>query len=160
MNAVIALGSNLGNSRETLRQALDAVAALPGTCVCAVSSLYRTAPVGYADQPDFLNAVATVETSLSAHALLGALLGIEAAMGRRRTFANAPRVVDLDLLLYQGVTLQSEELTLPHPRMHQRAFVLVPLAELFPQGEALGFAFGGFLQTLSRDGIGDPMPWE
>lgn len=160
MNAVIALGSNLGNSRETLRQALDAVAALPGTRVCAVSSLYRTSPVGYADQPDFLNAVAAVETSLSAHALLGALLGIEAALGRRRTFANAPRVVDLDLLLYQNTALQTAELTLPHPRMHQRAFVLVPLAELFPQGEALGFAFGSFLQALSRDGVSDAMNWE
>ena len=69
-------------------------------------------------------------------------------------------VIGKGVKLYQGVTLQSEELTLPHPRMHQRAFVLVPLAELFPQGEALGFAFGGFLQALPQEGIGDPMPWE
>ena len=160
MNAVVALGSNLGDSRSVLKQALEAISALPGTRVYAVSSLYRTAPVGYADQPDFLNAVAALETTLTPHALLGALLGIEAAMGRRRTFANAPRVIDLDLLLYQDFSLQTAELTVPHPRMHQRAFVLVPLAELFPQETVLDFDFAPFLQALPRDGISAPMSWK
>lgn len=159
MIAVIALGSNMGDSKRLLSQALDALRALPQTQVCAVSSLYKTAPVGYTDQPDFFNAVAVVETELSPHALLGACLGIEAAMGRRRSFANAPRPLDLDLLLYQDVCLQSQELVLPHPRMLQRAFVLVPLSELFPSGEALGLSFAKALQSVDRNGISAPFPF-
>lgn len=159
MKAVIALGSNLGDSLSLLRAALDALDALPGTRVTAVSSLYRTAPVGYADQPDFLNAAAVLETGLSPRALLGALLGVEAALGRRRTFANAPRPIDLDLLLYEGACEQTPELTVPHPRMAERAFVLVPLAELFPAGEALGFPVAQALARADRSGVGAPMPF-
>ncbi|MBE6768918.1 MAG: 2-amino-4-hydroxy-6-hydroxymethyldihydropteridine diphosphokinase [Ruminococcaceae bacterium] len=141
MRAVLGLGANLGDPLTALRTAVDALGLLPHTAVTAVSSVYQTAPVGYADQPDFYNIVVTVETALTPHALLGGCFGIEAALGRVRTFRNAPRVVDIDLLLYEGYCEKTEELTVPHPRMMERAFVLVPLAELFPEGEALGVPF-------------------
>ena len=141
MRAVLGLGANIGDPLSALRSAVDAIGLLPHTTVTAVSSVYQTAPVGYTDQPDFYNIVVTVETALTPHALLGGCLGIEAALGRVRTFRNAPRVVDIDLLLYEGYTEETEELTVPHPRMMERAFVLVPLAELFPEGEALGEKF-------------------
>ncbi len=141
MRAVLGLGANLGDPLAALRTAVEALGLLPDTTVTSVSSVYQTAPVGYADQPDFYNIVLTLETALTPHALLGGCLGIEAALGRVRTFRNAPRVVDIDLLLYEGVAESTEELTVPHPRMMERAFVLVPLSELFPEGRALGVAF-------------------
>lgn len=141
MRAVLGLGANLGDPPSALRAAVDALGLLPHTAVTAVSSVYKTAPVGYADQPDFYNLVLTVDTALTPHALLGGCLGIEAALGRVRTFQNAPRVVDIDLLLYEGCAEATAELTVPHPRMMERAFVLVPLGELFPEGVALGVPF-------------------
>ncbi|NWK76679.1 2-amino-4-hydroxy-6-hydroxymethyldihydropteridine diphosphokinase [Aquitalea sp. LB_tupeE] len=130
--AYVALGSNLEQPAEQIRAALAALAALAGTSVLAHSSLYLTTPVGYLDQPDFINAVAQLETGLSPHALLEALMQIEAGFGRERSFRNAPRVLDLDILLYQDTVLDDPQLLLPHPRMHQRAFVMVPLAEIAP----------------------------
>ena len=130
--AYVALGSNLEQPAEQIRAALAALAALAGTSVLAHSSLYLTTPVGYLDQPDFINAVAQLETSLSPHDLLQALMQIEAGFGRERSFRNAPRVLDLDILLYQDTVLDDPQLMLPHPRMHQRAFVMVPLAEIAP----------------------------
>ena len=141
MKAVLGLGANLGDAPATLRAAVEALGRLPHTTVTAVSSLYLTAPVGYVDQPDFHNIVVTVETELTPHALLGGCLGIEAALGRVRTFQNAPRVVDIDLLLYEGFAEATAELTVPHPRMMERAFVLVPLAELFENYVACGVPF-------------------
>lgn len=141
MRAVLGLGANIGEPLVALRAAVEALGRLPHTTVTAVSSVYQTAPVGYTDQPEFYNIVLTAETALTPHALLGGCLGIEAALGRVRTFRNAPRVVDIDLLLYEGYTEETEELTVPHPRMQERAFVLVPLAELFPDGAALGVPF-------------------
>ncbi len=141
MRAVLGLGANLGDPLSALRAAVEALDLLPHTTVKAVSSVYQTAPVGYADQPDFYNMVLTVETALTPHALLGGCFGIEAALGRVRTFRNAPRVVDIDVLLCEGYSEETEELTVPHPRMTERAFVMVPLAELFPEGEALGLTF-------------------
>ena len=130
--AYVALGSNLEQPAEQIRAALAALAALAGTRVLVHSSLYLTTPVGYLDQPDFINAVALLETSLSPHALLDALMQIEAGFGRERSFRNAPRVLDLDILWYQDTVLDDPQLLLPHPRMHQRAFVMVPLAEIAP----------------------------
>ncbi len=100
--------------------------------VIAVSSLYETEPVGYLDQPPFLNAVAAIETTLTPTDVVRRLLSIERAMGRRRTFRNAPRTLDLDLLLYGDTILDTAEVVLPHPRMHERGFVLIPLAEIAP----------------------------
>ncbi|HUW28871.1 MAG TPA: 2-amino-4-hydroxy-6-hydroxymethyldihydropteridine diphosphokinase [Sulfuriferula sp.] len=130
--AFVALGSNLADPAGQVLAALDAIAALPHTRLLARSSLYLNAPVGYADQPDFINAVAQIETSLTPHQLLDALLNIEHAFGRERTFRNAPRVIDLDVLSYAALQCHDAGLTLPHPRMHERAFVLVPLLEIAP----------------------------
>jgi 2-amino-4-hydroxy-6-hydroxymethyldihydropteridine diphosphokinase len=121
-----------------VRRAIDALGALPGTRLAAASSLYRTAPVGYADQPDFVNAVAALDTELSPRGLLDGLLAIERDAGRERSFRNAPRTLDLDLLLYGDATLEDDVLTVPHPRMHERAFVLAPLAEIAPDAEIPG----------------------
>ena len=151
--AVLVLGANQGEREETLRRAVAAVAALPDTRVADLSPLYETDPVGYLEQPAFLNMVVLVETGLSPHALLGACLGIEAGLGRRRTFRNAPRVIDIDVLLYEGVRSAEPELSLPHPRMGERAFVLVPLETLFPGGEIFGFDFSAQIRGICRNGV-------
>jgi 2-amino-4-hydroxy-6-hydroxymethyldihydropteridine diphosphokinase len=130
--AFIALGSNLQDPAAQVRAGMAALARLPETRVTAQSSLYRSAPAGYADQPDFVNAVAAVETTLAPHALLDALLAIERHRGRVREFRNAPRTLDLDVLLYGDLAIDDARLTIPHPRLHERAFVLVPLAEIAP----------------------------
>ena len=128
--AYIALGSNLAQPDLQVHQAFDALARLPGTRLLARSSCYRSAPVGYADQPDFINAVACVETRLAPHDLLQSLLSIEQEFGRVREFRNAPRTLDLDLLIVDDICMHEPGLTLPHPRMHERAFVLLPLVEI------------------------------
>ncbi len=128
--AYIALGSNLGDRAAFLHMALERMAAL-GT-VEAVSPVVETAPVGYAEQPAFLNAAARLDTTLPPEALLRGLLAIETALGRVRTVRWGPRTIDLDLLLYDDVVDDSPTLTLPHPRMHQRRFVLEPLASIAP----------------------------
>ncbi len=138
VRAYVGIGANLGDPAAQVRAAVDALRAVPGTALVAASSLYRTAPVGYADQPDFVNAVAAVDTDLPPEALLAALHGIERGAGRERSFRNAPRTLDLDLLLYGGATLSGDALTVPHPRMHERAFVLAPLAEIAPTAEIPG----------------------
>lgn len=126
----LGLGSNLGERRTTLRAALAALA--PATHLTAVSSLYATEPVGYRDQPEFLNAVARVETALAPWPLLERLKEIEHHLGRRGRFRNAPREIDLDILVYDSVTVDDLGLVIPHPRLAERAFVLTPLAELAP----------------------------
>ncbi len=134
--AFVALGSNLGGDLSSpasqINRAFQAIDMLPKTKLIKQSSLYQSAPMGYADQPDFTNAVAEISTQLSPENLLDALLNIEHEAGRERLFANAPRVLDCDLLLYDDVVLHAEKLTLPHPRMFERGFVLLPLAEISP----------------------------
>lgn len=130
--AYIALGANLGDPLATLNEALAALDAVIGVRVAARSSLYRTAPVGFDGQPDFINAVAAVATTLAPEVLLATLLGIENDFGRIRREKDGPRSLDLDLLLYGDRVMASPTLTLPHPRLHLRAFVLVPLAEIAP----------------------------
>lgn len=132
LRAFIGLGANLGDTRAALRAAFAAIAALPRTRLKARSSLYRTAPVD-AGGPDYLNAVALIETELDAHELLAHLLAIEARLGRERLYPNAPRTLDLDLLLYADAQIESPTLCVPHPRLHTRAFVLAPLAEIAPR---------------------------
>jgi 2-amino-4-hydroxy-6-hydroxymethyldihydropteridine diphosphokinase len=129
--AYIALGANLGDRAATLRAALRGIAKLGR--VTAVSSLYETDPVGFREQPRFLNAVAALQTALPPLPLLLELRAIELKQGRTRSFRNAPRTLDLDLLLYDELVLDTAELTVPHPRLHERAFVLVPLAEIAPE---------------------------
>jgi 2-amino-4-hydroxy-6-hydroxymethyldihydropteridine diphosphokinase len=130
--AYVAIGANLGDARVAVGQAMDDLAALPGTRVSARSSLYRSAPVD-AQGPDFINAVAELETELDPTALLGELQRLESGAGRQRPYRNAPRTLDLDLLRHGDVVMDTAALTLPHPRMAERAFVLVPLAEIAPE---------------------------
>lgn len=130
--AHVALGGNLDNPAARLDRVFAELDRLPQSRLLRASSLYRTAPVGYANQPDFINAVAVLETSLSPHALMHELLEMENRHGRVRTVKDGPRTLDLDLLLYGDRTLDFSHLRLPHPRMHQRAFVLAPLAEVDP----------------------------
>ena len=130
--AYVGLGSNQQDPRAQIERAFCELDALPHTRVVKRSSLHRTKPVGYADQPDFLNAVAQLETGLPAARLLDELHAIEDRHGRERPFPNAPRTLDLDLLLYGEVQVDSEAIKIPHPRMHERTFVLEPLAEIAP----------------------------
>lgn len=131
--AYIGLGANLGDPAETVRTAIEALGRMPASRVETVSSLYRSAPVD-AEGPEFINAVAALHTTLTAYELLAQLQAIEAEFGRERPYANAPRTLDLDLLLYGDREIASDDLTVPHPRMHERAFVLQPLAELAGDG--------------------------
>ena len=130
--AFIGLGANLGEPPRQLRAGLAALEGIPTTRLVAQSSLYRSAPLGFAEQPDFVNAVAQIHTGLTARALLDALLAIERGFGRSRSHANSPRTLDLDLLLYDMMEIDEPGLRVPHPRMHTRAFVLAPLAEIDP----------------------------
>jgi len=130
--AFVGVGANLGDAAAQVRAAIGALATLPGTRLVAASSLYRTAPLGYADQPDFINAAVLLETALAPRALLEALQAVEARSGRARSFQDAPRVLDLDLLLYGEEALHEPDLVVPHPRLHSRAFALAPLVEIDP----------------------------
>lgn len=130
--AYVGIGSNLDDPRAQVLGAFDELDRMPHTRVVKKSSLYRSAPLGYAAQPDFVNAVAQLETALPAERLLAELQAIETRHGRSRSFANAPRTLDLDLLLFGDARLDSATLKVPHPRMHERAFVLRPLLEIAP----------------------------
>jgi 2-amino-4-hydroxy-6-hydroxymethyldihydropteridine diphosphokinase len=130
--AYVALGANIGDPTATVLAAFAALANLTDSRVVHTSSLYRTAPVGLTNQPDFINAVAMLETGLAPEELLDALLDLEARFGRVRRDRNGPRTLDLDLLIYDDIELDLPRLTLPHPRLHLRAFVLHPLAEIAP----------------------------
>lgn len=135
--AYIALGSNLENPIQQIRQGIDAIDQIEGVMVTARSPLYQTAPVGYSESkqdsiPDFINAAIRVETELSPEDLLSAILGVEDMAGRTRPYHYAPRVLDCDLLMYESIEMQTERLTLPHPRMHERGFVLLPLFDVAP----------------------------
>jgi 2-amino-4-hydroxy-6-hydroxymethyldihydropteridine diphosphokinase len=132
VDCFIGLGSNLGDSAATIRAALTELAELPGCSLVTRSSLYRTAPIAEMAQPDYVNAVAKLATDLAPTALLAALLALEARHGRKRPVADAPRTLDLDLLLYGDHVIAEPGLTVPHPRMHLRAFVLRPLVEIAP----------------------------
>jgi 2-amino-4-hydroxy-6-hydroxymethyldihydropteridine diphosphokinase len=133
MRAYVALGSNLGDSRQQLLNAMDALERLPQSRIVARSHLYQTPPWGVREQPGFVNAVVVLESAFSPHALLDALLAIEVGAGRVRSDDRwGPRTLDLDLLHVDGVVSHDERLTLPHPRIAERAFVLVPLNELEP----------------------------
>jgi 2-amino-4-hydroxy-6-hydroxymethyldihydropteridine diphosphokinase len=136
--AYVALGSNLADPISQVHTAIAALGNITKTKVLKVSSLYRTPPIGYTEDeikavPDFINAVAALKTELSPTALLDALFTIENAAGRERPYRYAPRILDCDLLLYEDAVLNTEQLTLPHPRMHERGFVLLPLFEIAPE---------------------------
>jgi len=133
VRAYVGLGANLGDPKVQVEQALQALSEIPGTRLARSSSLYRSAPVGDAAQPDFVNAVAEIATIQEPRPLLGELLAIEARFGRARGLRNAPRTLDLDLLLYGERMIAEADLVVPHPRMYERAFVLAPLVEIAPE---------------------------
>jgi len=139
IDAYIGIGGNLGDASLTVDRAFEALGRIDSTRLLARSSLYRSAPVGFLQQPDFVNAVAHLATTLPAARLLEQLLAIERAHGRRRDIPNGPRTLDLDLLLYGTVRIASPGLVVPHPRMGDRAFVLAPLAEIAPDLDIPGF---------------------
>lgn len=151
--AVIALGTNLGNRIENINAAVRAIAKLGGVKIIKASGVYETEPVGCDEDMKFYNAALLIETTVSPAVLLGECLGIEAAMGRVREKKNGPRIIDLDLILYDGFKAESYELTLPHPRALERAFVLAPLLELYPEGRAPGMFFGPKLRDMGMDGV-------
>ncbi|MDT3428731.1 2-amino-4-hydroxy-6-hydroxymethyldihydropteridine diphosphokinase [Paenibacillus forsythiae] len=136
--AYIALGANLGDREQSLKEALALLGAHAEIEVLRCSGIYETEPVGYADQPNFLNMTAAVRTSLLPEALLDVMLEIEDRLGRVRTIRNGPRTVDLDLLWMDGKVLDTPHLILPHPRMQERAFVLFPLRDIVPRDEPSG----------------------
>ena len=146
MRTFVGLGANLGNAEATLDAAVLALSALPETTLGARSKTYRSAPID-ALGPDYLNAVVELQTALSAPSLLRQLQHIEHTFGRERPYRNAPRTLDLDLLLHGQDTVASTDLTVPHPRMHERAFVLLPLHELAPD---LNIPLHGKLSDLLR----------
>jgi 2-amino-4-hydroxy-6-hydroxymethyldihydropteridine diphosphokinase len=130
--AYVALGSNLDDPQRQVLRAMDALADLPDTSVCRRSSLYRTPPWGVLEQPAFINAAVELETSLAPHVLLDAMLAIERRAGRVRGERNGPRTLDLDLIHVDDVQIDDTRLTVPHPRMAERAFVLLPLCDIAP----------------------------
>jgi len=152
VTAYIALGANLGDAAETLKQAIASISALPHCSIQKTSSLYKTVPLetlpGHAPGSDYINAVVEIETTLPAPTLLHYLQQIEQTAGRERPHINAPRTLDLDLLLFGSGSIDSANLTVPHPRMWQRAFVLVPLAEIAP-----GLVGGGQLEEVVHQPI-------
>ncbi len=147
----VGLGSNLADPCAQVGQAIRELSALPQTRVVCRSSLYRSAPVGYLDQPDFINAVVQLQTGLSPRALLDELLALELRCGRTREFVNAPRTLDLDVLLYDDVRHHEHGLTIPHPQMHLRAFVLQPLLEIAPDVLIPGIGAAAELALQSAD---------
>jgi len=154
--AYVALGANLADPLAQVRAALLALRDLPGSRLLRASSLYRTTPVGIHGQPDFINAVCALATTLAPAELLAALLAVEERFGRRRDFHHAPRTLDLDLLLYDEEVIATPFLQLPHPRMHLRAFVIAPLTEIAPdcripgRGRALAWLPAVSMQHIER----------
>ncbi len=162
--AFIGLGSNLEDPHRQLHSAFAALDGLPDTRLLARSSMYRSAPLGspeqpdIASQPDFVNAVAQITTDLAPQALLAALLQIELSQGRLRSFRNAPRTLDMDVLLYSDLQLHEHGLTIPHPQMHRRAFVLQPLLEIAPDIAIPGVGPASLALAQCRDQILDRIP--
>lgn len=149
--AFLGLGSNLASPAEQILAACQQIAATPGMTLLRRSSLYCSAPIGYIDQPDFVNAVVEIATTLAPETLLAHLLHIEQQHGRVREFLNAPRTLDLDLLLYGDLIMVNPGLVLPHPRAHERAFVLAPLLEIAPHCHIPGQGPAADFLALCRD---------
>lgn len=152
--AVLCLGTNIGNRIENLKGAIEALSLLIGTELVKTSAIYETEPFETPDeQQNFYNCCVMIETELSSEMLMGACLGIEAKMGRLRPYKNSPRVIDIDIILIENEFRNDKALTLPHPRFLDRAFVMVPLLDIFPDGNAFGIDFKTNLADLDTSGI-------
>lgn len=158
--AAIALGANVGDPVAQVRKAFAELAALPASRLVARSALYRTAPMGIVDQPAFVNACALVETQLAPRVLLESLLAIERRHGRERDVPNGPRTLDLDIVLYGETTLHEPGLTIPHPRAHERAFVLAPLLDIWPDAVIPGRGAAAALRERVREQAVERLPEE
>lgn len=143
LEAVLSLGSNMGDREFYLRSAVEALKNIPGIKLVSVSSVYETEPFGVSDsQGKYLNCCVLIKTNLPPFALLGVCLGIETKLGRQRPYRFAPRTIDIDIIFYENEIINDENLTLPHPRMEERAFVLVPMMDILPGGKFKSFDFG------------------
>ncbi len=149
--ALIGVGTNMGDRLENIVNAKEALEKVPTVKLLRMSSVYETEPWGYKEQDNFYNGVFEAETELSPQALLGVCLGIEAAFGRKREFKNGPRILDLDLLIYENETSDTAELKLPHPFIGERDFVLVPLKELFPNLKIFSFDFSKDFEKIREN---------
>lgn len=148
MKYILALGTNIGDRKQNLEKAIEAINSMPYTDVKKCSSIYETQPVGYAKQDDFYNLVCLVESKFNPHEILGACMGIEAGFGRIRSIKNGPRILDIDLIFAEDEKIDTQNLQVPHPRYHERRFVLEPLLELIPEGEFFGFYFKNYIQKI------------
>lgn len=153
MKAVLGIGTNIGDRAENIKTAVESLSLVPGIKVLRESSVYETEPWGYTEQRSFFNNVVEIETELSPNALLGVCLGIEAGMGRVREMRYGPRIIDIDVLVYENVTSDTKELQLPHPRIQDREFVLVPLKELYNDLDVLGISYKKFYEKMSNTDI-------
>ena len=145
MKYIIGIGTNIGDRKKNIDSAIEALKLVPKTEVLRASKVYETEPVGYEEQDSFYNACAEIESELEPNEILGVCLGIEAGFGRIREFKNGPRILDLDVIFAESESVNTKNLTVPHPRYNERRFVLIPLLELFPDGEAYGIKFKDYL---------------
>ena len=148
MKYVLGIGTNMGDRMENIERCINSINLTPYTDVLICSAIYETEPVGYAKQQDFYNCAVLVESMLEPNEMLGLCLGIESGFGRKRGIANGPRILDVDLLLADGVSKDTRNLKLPHPEIRKRRFVLLPLLDLFPRGEAFGYEFASFIDKI------------
>lgn len=154
MHALLGIGTNLGDREENLAMAFTGLEKLPGTQILALSNIYETAPFDVlSQQEDYLNGCVLIDTALSPEALLRRCLDLETALGRVRKEYHGARTMDIDLLLYEGFTSSSPELTVPHPHIRERAFVMVPLSDLFPGRIALGYDFSEAYEQVEKSGV-------
>lgn len=153
MEYVLCIGTNIGDRAANLSRCIDAFNLLPNTIVTRKSSVYETAPIGYANQQNFYNVCLVVQSKLSPDEMLGACLGIEASFGRVREFKNGPRILDADIIFAENQVINSPNLTTPHPRWHERRFVLEPLCELFPDKTAYGFDFSKYYEKTREQEV-------
>ena len=153
MEYIISVGTNIGDRKENIDRAIESINLLPYTDVIRQSSVYETEPVGYARQQNFYNIALVVESVFEPGEMLGACLGIESGFGRLRTVRNGPRIIDLDIIFAEDAEINSRNLIVPHPRYHERRFVLEPLLELFPDGTAYGIEFKHYLDEIDGQEI-------
>lgn len=153
MRYILSIGTNMGDKMENITKAIDALNSVPYTDVVMQSSVYCTEPVGYARQDDFYNISVMVESQFQPNEMLGICLGIEAGFGRVRGIRFGPRILDIDIILAEGYTCHSNNLIIPHPRYHERRFVLQPMLELFPQGEVFGTDFGRYIADIEGQDV-------
>lgn len=153
MEYILSVGTNLGDRKENIEKCIDSINLMPYTDVIAQSAIYETEPVGYARQENFYNIILKVESIFEPHEMLGACLGIEAAFGRQRTVRFGPRILDVDVIFAENEKIESRNLIVPHPRYHERRFVLEPLLDIFPDGIVYDRDIKPFIEKLEGQEI-------